>query len=219
MNKIKGLILLVLVSNSNSLWAKKQISEATLTYDIVIKNAGQAGAKAETTDKATTTIYLKSGVFRSDMSSALGNETTIHRTAEGDAIILKEYSGQKLMIKLSKDNWLTKNRKYEGVEFNTSSEQKLISGYHCLKATATLKDGTTVEVYYTKDIAIQNKEYDPLFKNLPGLPVQYDFKSGNMSFSYALAKIDFSGIPALKFDYPKTGYRVITYDENSKGQK
>ena len=34
-----------------------------------------------------------------------------------------------------------------------------------------------------------NKEYDATFKNLPGLPVEYEIESGKMKFKYTLVKM------------------------------
>ena len=57
------------------------------------------------------------------------------------------------------------------------------------------------------------------FRNLPGLPVQYEIESGKMKFKYTLSKINFDPVPVSKFDFPKSGYRVMTYEENQKLQK
>ena len=42
-------------------------------------------------------------------------------------------------------------------------------------------------VYYAPDINVINKEYDPIFKDLPGLPVQYEFTQGKLTFLYTLS--------------------------------
>jgi hypothetical protein len=41
--------------------------------------------------------------------------------------------------------------------------------------------------------------------------------SGNLKVTYTVAKINFNPVPAAKFDLPRSGYRVLTYEE-SKGQ-
>ncbi len=203
--------LLILLLSKNILFAQKIISEGNICYTIRIQNADKGN---EITDSATSTIYLQGELSRTDMINSLGSETTIHNNKDGSAIILKQYSGQKLMITLSKENWADKNKKYQAIIFQTSTETKKVAGYMCKKATAQLSDGTSFIVYYTDDLAVFNKEYDPMFKNLSGLPVQYEFLIGKLTFKYTLSALDLTPVSSSKFDAPKSGYRVMTYDEN-----
>lgn len=199
--------------------AQKTISEGTIVYDISIQTGNKEPQMADALDGATTTVYLKGTSSRTDMVSALGNEKTIYDAKTGSAVILKEYSGQKLMITLTKENWESKNKKYQDIVFTPGAETKIIAGHPCTKAKAVLKDGTSFFVYYANDLILINKDYDQTFKNLPGLAMQYEFQNGKTKFSYIVSKIDLSPVPVSKFDFPKTGYRVMTYDENKLGKK
>jgi GLPGLI family protein len=120
------------------------------------------------------------------------------------------------MITLTPQDWEANNKKYEGIEFENTGETSVISGYTCKKAIAKLKNGTTFTVYYTTDISIPNKSYDAQFKTLPGLAVQYEMQSGKMKFKFTLAKVSFDAVSSSKFEIPKSGYRVMTYDETKK---
>jgi GLPGLI family protein len=209
-------ISFVLLLTGTTTFAQKAISEGTFTYDIAIQSATD---KTAAVTNATFTVFLKGLISRTDMTSNLGSEKTIYDAKAGTASILKEYSGQKLMITLTKDNWKEKNKKTEGVSYTDQAEKKEILNYQCTKAVAKLSDGSAITVFYTKDITVQNKEYDPLFKNLNGLPLQYEVETGKLKFTYTINKIDQGNLPQAKFDLPKTGYRVITYDENKQGNK
>lgn len=219
MKIIRFTILVLLFMGFDFCYAQKTISEGTITYDITVNTGKKEPQMADAFDGATTTVYLKGGLSRTDMVSALGNEKTIHDTRKGTAVVLKEYSGQKLMITLTKENWEAKNKKYEGVKFTYTNETKTISGYVCTKATATLKDGSSIIVYYANELNVMNKEYDQTFRDLPGLPMEYIFETGKLKFTYTVSKIDLSPVPLSKFDYPKSGYRVMTYDENQQRKK
>lgn len=168
---------------------------------------------ADMFDGATTTIYLKGNQSRSELLSSLGSEATLYNASTGTGVILKDYSGQKLMITLSPQNWEDNNRKYEGIVFENTGETATISGFKCKKANAKLKNGSSFTVFYTTDVTISNKSYDAQFKTLPGLPVQYEMQSGKMKFKFTLSKIDYSPVSAAKFEIPKSGYRVLTYEE------
>ena len=200
-------------------FAQKTISEGTMIYDIVIQSGNKEPQIADALDGGTITTYIKGGQSRSDMVSALGKETTIHDTKAGNAVILKEYSGQKLMITLTKANWEAKNKAYDNIKFEFIDETKIVAGYNCKKAIASMPGGKSIVVYYAPDLVITNKEYNNTFKSLPGLALQYEYESGAMKYKYTLSKINFDPIPASKFDFPKSGYRVMTYEENQKMRK
>lgn len=211
--------LIVLLSGAVFSYGQKTVSEGTLVYDIVIQSGNKDPQMADALDGGTVTIYIKGGQSRSDMASALGKETTIHDSKTGNAVILKEYSGQKLMITLTKENWAQKNKTYSDITFEPTDETKTIAGYVCKKAVAKLPSGKTFQVYYTPDLNLSNKEYNATFKNLPGIALEYEYETSAMKYRYTLSKISFEPVPVSKFDFPKSGYRVMTYEENQQMRK
>jgi GLPGLI family protein len=213
------LTALLLISGINTcVYAQKIISEGTLVYAISTESSAKS-AQSDPLSGATNTVYLKGSLSKTEMASPLGKESTIYDAKNGTGVILKEYSGQKLMITLTKDNWITHNKKFEGIVFQSTTEKKEIAGYSCIKATGKLKDGSEVVVYYATEVNVNDKNYNPLFKNLPGLATQYEFESGKLKFKYTLSSIDQAAVPLSKFDIPKSGFRVTTYDESRVGKK
>lgn len=210
-----GFIVLLLL-NAFTLKAQKVISEGTLTYNISIQTGSNEPKMADMLDGATTTIYIKANQSRSELVSGLGSEVTIYDSKKGSGVILKDYSGQKLMITLTKEDWDKKNSKYEGITFETTSETMNIAGYNCKKTIAKLRDGSSFVVYYTPELEVADKDYDSQFKNLPGLALQYEWQSGKTKFKYTLSKINFDAVPSSKFDIPTSGYRIMTYGETRK---
>jgi GLPGLI family protein len=171
---------------------------------------------ADALDGHTKTIYIKGNMSRAEMASALFSSATIHDTKVGTSVVLKEVSGQKLLIRMTNENWAENNKRYDGITFANTSETKTIAGYNCIKAVATLPDGTTFTVYYTPDIVPENREYDYQFKNLNGLPLEYELVQGKLTIKYTVSKINMNPVPASKFDLPKSGYREMTYEESKK---
>lgn len=214
-----AVLLMLLLTGAVFSYAQKTVSEGTLVYDIVIQSGNKEPQMADALDGGTVTVYIKGGQSRSDMVSALGKETTIHDTKTGNAVILKEYSGQKLMITLTKENWGQKNKTYSDIKFEPADETKTIAGYNCKKAVAKLPSGKTFQVFYTPDLSMSNKEYNATFKNLPGVALEYEYESGTTKYRYTLSKISFEPVPVSKFDFPKAGYRVMTYEENQQMRK
>jgi len=198
-------------------FAQKRLTEATITYDIVINTNDKNPQAADLLDGATSIIYLKGNSSRSEMISSLGTQATIVDGKTGSVTILKEYGDQKYMIKLTPDNWKESNKKYEGVTFNYLEEFKTISGYNCQKAIGKLLDGTTFTVYFTKELVPINKDFQYLNKNLPGLAMQYEASLGKLNVIYTVSGINFNPVLQLKMETPKTGFRVMTYEESLSG--
>jgi len=218
MEKGKRFILVAaFVTVFASVNAQRNIAEATIVYDIQTGN--NTSKPGEALSGATTTVYLKGNNSRTDMVSTLGKEVTIYNSKTNNAVILKEFSGQKLMITLTKDNWIAKNKMYSNIKFELTGESKIIAGYNTKKAIASMADGKTFEVYYTPELIPTNKEYDLTFSNLPGLAVQYEIESGKTKFKYTLTKINYDPVQVSLFDFPTSGYRTMTYEENQNLKK
>lgn len=216
MKLYSAILLFICVFTSFDSFAQKNLSEGSLVYNISVETGSTQPKMADMLDGATTTVYLKGSESRTEMISGLGSEATIYNATTGNGVILKDYSAQKLMITLTPEDWNKNNKKYDGITFEKTGETAVIAGFNCQKTIAKLKDGSTFTVYYTTDINVTNKDYDYQFKTLPGLAVQYEMQTGKMKFKFTLSKINYSLVPASKFEIPKSGYRVLTYEETKK---
>ena len=197
-------------------FGQKKISDLTLVYDAAVTTGNAEPRMADAFDGSTTTIYLKGNMSRSEMVSALFSSTTIHDSKAGTAVVLREVSGQKLLIRMTATDWKEKNAKYQGTTFENTRDTKEIAGYKCTKAVAKMNDGSSFTVYYTTDIVPENKEYDYHFRNLNGLPLEYELSQRNLTIRYTVSKINMNPVPGSKFDVPMSGYREMTYDESKK---
>jgi GLPGLI family protein len=201
---------------SCAVFAQKKISELTLVYDAKVTTGNAEPKMADAFDGATTTIYLKGNLSRSEMTSALFSSTSIHDAKTNTAVVLREVSGQKLLIRMSSKDWKEKNARYEGISFTNSGETKEIAGYKCIKSEARMSDGSSFIVFYTPELVPENKEYNYPFKNLNGLPLEYELTLRNLTIRYTVSKINLNPVPASKFDIPVSGYREMTFDESKK---
>ncbi len=206
--------MMVAVMLSSVLYAQKRLTEATISYDIVINTNNAQPQAADLLDGATSVIYLKGNSSRSEMISSLGTQSTIIDGKTGNVTVLKDYGEQKYMINMTAANWKESNKKYEGIVFTYVEEYKTIAGYNCQKAIGKLADSTSFTVYFTKELVPVNKDFQYLNKNLPGLAMQYEAAMGKMMVTYTVSNISFNPVAQIKFDLPKSGYRVMTYAES-----
>lgn len=210
-----GLFVLLLFV---SIWgqAQKLLSEGSIFYDITVQTGSESPKLADNFDGAVAVVYIKGSQSRSDLKTALGSSITFYDAKAGNGVVLREFGSQKLMIRLNKQNWLDKNKRYQGITFTRTNEKKQIAGYNCTKANAVLKDGTTFSVFFTEEVVLENKDYDAQFKDLPGLPLEFESSVGKVKVKYSVSKISFDPVPVQKFEIPKTGFREMTYDESLK---
>jgi GLPGLI family protein len=217
MNQLKSLLttFLSLLTFQLAL-AQKTLSEGSILYDVSVQTGSNQPQMADMFDGAKATLFLRGSLSRSELNTALGNTSTIYDHRNGSGVVIRDFGAQKLLIKMNRDNWADKNRKYEGIRFTNTGETKTIAGYKCEKTEALLTDGTKFTVFYTKEVVIENAEYDPQFRNLPGTALEYESAVGNLKIKYTASRVSFDPVPMQKFEIPKSGYRELTYDESVK---
>ena len=192
--------------------AQKRVGDLTLLYNSVISDEQDSNKKIS----STTGFFLKGNLSRAEVNSSQFSSVTIYDSKAGSGVILREVNGQKLLIRMNAENWDQKNRRFMNLNFTKTNETKMIAGYTCSQAKAATLDGFGITVFYTRDLIPENKSYDPPFKNLDGLPLEYEMQKGNLHIKYTLASINLIPVPASKFDIPTSGYRELTYDESLK---
>ena len=203
-------ILLLLCTGE--IQAQKKIAEFTVVYNYTMTMAGKENAAPG----ATHTLFVNGNMSRSEFNSPMISFSTIRDANSGSGAILRELSGQKLLIPMTADDWRDRNKRYDGLHYTITNETKTIAGYKCAKATAMTSDSLNITVFYTRDLVPDTKEFDPQFRGLEGLPLEYEIKKGNLTIRYILNSINMNPVPASKFDIPKSGYRVLSYEESKK---
>jgi GLPGLI family protein len=213
---IKSAVVFFSIVLTGNLFAQKRITEGTVSYDIVVNTGNKNPSIADLFDGATSIVYLKGYMSRFERVSSLGVESTIINGKTGQVNVLKEYGEQKYWITMTPEDWKDANKKYRDILFTFTDEYKEIAGYKCQKATGMMPDGAIINVYFTKDLIADNRDFEYAYKSLPGLAMEYETTIGSLKVTYTVSKISFNIVPASKFELPKSGFRVMTYNE-SKG--
>ncbi|HRH60859.1 MAG TPA: hypothetical protein PL045_09840 [Chitinophagaceae bacterium] len=182
-----------------------QVGDCTIIYSI----AGDGNSANKDLSDAAKTVYVKGKMIRSDAVSPTYNQTILYNGNDGTAVILQQSGAEKYMTKFSAEDWKEKNKRYEGSTASFSNETKTILTYECKKATVTLKDGSNFVVYYAPGISTMIQENPFQFKDIPGIVLQYTLTDEGKSITYTAIKLNFNPVPAMKFEIPAAGYRVL----------
>jgi GLPGLI family protein len=216
---MKITLLIIISVFSINVFAQKTITEGTLTYNISIETTKGEKQLSSALNGAVLTLFVNKEKSRTEMVNTLGTEAAVYDNKAGKGFILKEYSGQKLIITTTAENWAQKNQINKNLSFTIDDETTTVAGYKCKKATATSADGKTYTVYFDPSITLSNKTYNNAFPQLDGMPVLYELQSGNLVFKYTLSKYATEPLLPNKFDAPKAGFRVTTYEESQQLKK
>lgn len=213
MNYIKLALYSAFSLLSISGFSQKMVTDGTVVYAVtVVKGKDQPGI-AEAFDGASLTVSYKGAMARTDLRSSLRQQTVFYNSKDGSAVILKESGTEKYMINLTPAQWQQYNKKFSGVTFKPTGESKVLAGLNCVKATGVLKDGTTIEVYYSPDLKPIASGYEYAFRDLPGLPLQYEITTGNIVVRYLASSVQSAPVNASKFDLPTSGYKILDFKQ------
>lgn len=212
-NKILALTLCLSFFLVDTLTAQKMLSDGTVTYQVSVTKGKDVAGIAQAFDGASLVVSFKGTQVRSDLKNNVRQQTIFYNSKDGSAVILKESGAEKYMINLAPAQWVQYNKKYLGAKFTLTDESKVIQGFSCKKATAVLADGSSIEVYYYPDYKPVASGYEYVFKDLPGLPLEYEINSGNISVQYLATSLQMAPVNASRFDLPKSGYKLLDYKQ------
>lgn len=207
---MKHLLFIISVFCLTELNAQKRFSEGTIGYSVTMTSGGVI-----TPGETVSLQMIKGGHYRSELTSDVGKTTTIYDVSEAAGAILREFGTQKIMIPLGKKEWDLREQKKGIDNFKFLDETKEILGYTCSKAVVEKADGTSIVLFFTKEIIPENRDMELQFQQLPGFVLEYESKQSDFSVNYKAKFLNFDPVPIQKFDLPKSGYRIIEYTEKT----
>ncbi len=98
-----------------------------------------------------------------------------------------------------------------GIEITKTDKTLNINGFHCNHAIGTLQDSThyTFDIYYTKEIIIDNPNANTPFEAIDGIMLKFDVKLFNRLMSLSATKIKRTDISFEEFMIPPD-YEQVT---------
>jgi GLPGLI family protein len=216
MKKSIFVMVVVMLGLTVQTQAQKLLSEGMIMYDVTVQTGTNNPKMADVFDGATALVLIKGSHSRSELNSAIGSSITIYDSRTGNGVIMREFGAQKLLIRMNRQNWIDRNKKYDGIVFTKTGETKKIAGYNCEQAIGKLADGSSFTVFFTTEIRVENRDYDAQFKNLPGVPLEFESTVSNIKVRYTASRVSFDPVPIQRFEIPTSGYREMTYEEGMK---
>jgi len=204
-----ALIILVLLGCFTSLSAQKTVGDLSLHYELTAGNNQHLDSNM--IKSASKTLLVRGGMSKSTMVFNGFSQSIIYNQNGNKAYVLYHLNDQDYMSVLSKQQWENQYGKYRDmkVDFDKKDSKKIL-GYNCIKAIATLKDGATINMYYTPELKTTVGDNPYEFKLIPGLILEYEAQvMHKYKITFTATKISFNPVPAADFIIPKEGYRLL----------
>ena len=208
--KVYTSILFCLLAFDVASAQQRIVAECTVVYKVESQDASVAGRL----QKATKTVYIKSNNARIDLLAPAYSQTTIYNRTTATATILRSFGDDKYITPLNIKQWRSVNAALDSIQMQITNDSISILDYTCKKAVLQLKDGTHVIVYFTNAIIPSVREYEYMFKDIPGFVLGYEMQdAAGVKTVFTATQINlYNPVSASRFDIPTKGYRVITVD-------
>lgn len=195
-----------------------QMTEGKITYsmeftsddpDMAMYTSMMQGSKME--------LSFMPGKSKAAISmGAMGTMVTTSDEKADKTLMLMDMMGQKMAM-TGTLSAAEKDAASEGTapkySFEMTNETKVIAGYTCTKAIATMEDGVATEMWFTKDITANTKGQQYFNKDMPGFPMEYAVNQQGMIVKMTVTDIAKS-VDKKAFDMKiPDGYTVKSMDE------
>jgi GLPGLI family protein len=183
------------------------VAECTVVYKVESQDAAGTSLR----EKATKTVYIKSNNARIDLVAPSYTQSTIYNKTTSTASVLRSFGEDKYMTPLNTKQWRSLNAPLDSIQIQITGDSTTILDYSCKKAVLKLKDGALVIVYFTAAIIPSVREYEYMFKDIPGFVLEYEMiDAAGIKTAFRATQINFyNPVSASKFDLPTKGYRII----------
>ena len=200
-------ILVCFLSFQLTFAQQRIVAECTVVYKVESQDAFDASVQL----KATKMVYIKSNNARIDLVAPAYAQSTIYNKTTATATVLRSFGEDKYMTPLNAQQWRKVNAGLDSIQMQITGDSISILDYTCKKAVLQLKDGTQVIVFFTPAIIPSVREYEYMFKDIPGFVLWYEMKDGDgKKTMFSATQINlYNPVAASRFDIPTKEYRVI----------
>lgn len=210
MNILKTIFVATLTLGASISFAQKKLVEGSVTYRATMK--GPDGA----TKEGTYTVSVKNKQLRKEIKIGSDFENVVIVDNTDKMYSLRSMDGRNFAVEMSPTDYEKRNAKYAGSTIKEVGDKRVISGQNAQKAVVSYKDGSAVDVYYTKEWVIDVPFLFERFQGLNGLPLSFDYKNEQgVVIVFEAVKLDEDVVENSKFRVP-AGYKVISNDEYLK---
>jgi hypothetical protein len=189
--------------------AQKQFAEGTISYKVKIMPAGHS------TISGTYTFIIKGNYIRKEIKLNNGYQDVVLIDCITNKVFsLQTRNGKKYAIELNMGDLVKLQQKYGGfIMKNEQDNQRNIAGYAVYKGDINYQDGTSDEIYYTKEWQPCQSVTFERFPNANFFPMYFSYKDeNNLVMQFEVEKMAPGPIENAIFRIPPD-YKMISNEE------
>ena len=198
--------------------AQTKLNEGTVVYAISPTDNDMDEQVASILPKEMTVIF-KGDNGKMVMKTGTGQMVFLLDSKTKTMTTLMDMMGQKIAMKMNEDEMEKKSDKQKETTIKYVDGTKVICGYLCHKAEATMFGMKEAQiVYYTKEIPAKNVNMmNRGLKGLDGFPLEFILTMKGIGMKMTAKSISMDKIDDSIFKIPE-GYKEMTMEEAMKSQ-
>lgn len=193
----------------------KKTFEGTIVYSLNFDEAGLDPASASMLQGREMIISIKGDKSKMEMDMGMMKTATISDNKAGTAVTLMDIMGQKMALKMTKEEIEKQRSEVKEPTIKYTDETKEIAGYKCKKAIAITEEGDELAIYYTDDIPSGSNTPNNQFKGLKGFPLEYQANQNGLKMLVTAKSVKVGKVDDSKFKI-SSEYKEVTQEELQK---
>lgn len=211
---MKKTLLSLAIILGTTLMLNAQKFEGKITYSIEYDEVPEAIEPYISMLPKESKMTIKGTKSKAEQNmGGMGTSSVISDSKEGNSLMLISMMGQKVAVKMSKEDLETEKEKTPETKTTITKETKTIAGYKCTKAIVKSDDGNEVTVWFTEEIPALGGANNKTGADIPGFPMEYTIDGGNeMVMTMSVSKVEKTKVADSEFEIPE-GYEEMTMEE------
>jgi GLPGLI family protein len=210
--------LLIVLGTSLELHAQKPFTGKVI-YKISMEMEG-IPPEAKSMLPTTMVTYISDDKVKTEISTAMGTQSTILNMNEETHVTLMDIMGQKMAIKDTYEELQKEMGDQPEYSMDITGETKEIAGYTAKKVvikriTSDGEEKTEGQAWFTDELNINPgiNFTNPFYRDLDGLLLEYDMDAGNnMKMQLMAVEVSSQKLKKSLFEIP-SDYEIITREE------
>lgn len=198
-----GIVLIAVGCAGDSASGSGAISEGVIVYDATPLDPGHPFASYA---PSKMTVKFKNNNFSAYMSAGMGALTTsfISDYEKKTFTQVVRLFTDNYFVLLNEDEIKKENAKFD-IEIKPTNETKMIAGYNCKKAIASVKGDEPVEydIYYTTEIDLKNSNFSNPYFKLDGVLMEYRMQKFGLEMQFTATAVTKELVDDAVFEVPE----------------
>ncbi|SJZ44610.1 hypothetical protein [Sediminibacterium ginsengisoli] len=188
-----------------------QVKEGYIKYAVSVDNSSDETMKA-LIGNMQSRLHFKNTKALYELSGGIFSMKTL--VDDKGLLLLTDQMGKKFYMRKNRAQLSAQPSPAPVITYTT--EKRTIKGYPCSKAVITVKAGkageTKTTIWFTEKLqnAAALEGANTLFKDLKGLPLEFEVTNGPVKFKLTATEISTAPVPDATFNVSLAGYKEVS---------